>query len=50
VLVAVHAVDKADVEKAAKVLEGEKADQLEWLDSEGHKLDDGQERDGTATS
>ena len=43
VLVAVHATDKADVEKAAEVLEEEEADQLEWIDSEGRKLDDSEE-------
>ena len=42
VLVAVHATDRADVDKAAKVFEQEKADKLEWIDSEGRKLDDGQ--------
>lgn len=38
VLVAVHATDKSDVEKAAEVLEGEGADELDWLDAEGRKV------------
>jgi hypothetical protein len=41
VLVAVHAEDRSDVEKAAKVLDGEHADQVEWLDAEGRRVDDG---------
>ena len=50
VLVAVHAADKADVDKAAEVLGDEKSDQLQWLDSEGRKLGegDGQESGGRA--
>ncbi|HEV3401736.1 MAG TPA: general stress protein [Acidimicrobiales bacterium] len=47
-LVAVHATEKADVEKAAEVLEEEKADKLEWIDSEGRKLEEGQDREGGA--
>lgn len=39
VLVAVHAADKADVDKATRVLEGEHPDQLDWLDAEGRKVD-----------
>ena len=41
VLLAVHAVDKDDVDKAAKVMEGEGADQLEWIDAEGRKIEGG---------
>jgi hypothetical protein len=41
-LLAVHATDKADVEKAAKVLEDHGAEQLEWIDAEGRKLEEGQ--------
>ncbi len=37
VLVAVHAAEKEDVEKAAKILDGKKPDQLDWLDAEGKK-------------
>ena len=39
VLVAIHAEDKDDVEKAAKVLEKAGAEQLEWVDSEGRRLE-----------
>ncbi len=49
VLVAVHAADKGDVERAAKILEDEGADKLEWIDSDGRKLDDG-EGDGEGDS
>lgn len=41
VLVAVHATDRSDVEKAAEVLQDEKADKLEWIDSDGQPLEDG---------
>ncbi|MGI9022550.1 MAG: hypothetical protein ACR2HV_04845 [Acidimicrobiales bacterium] len=46
VLVAVHASDKADVDKAAEVFEKEDADQVEWLGPDGRRLDD----DGTGGS
>jgi hypothetical protein len=47
VLVAVHAADKDDVDKAAKVLEGEHPDGVEWLDAEGRKMNDGEEPGAT---
>ena len=39
VLVAVHAEDRADVEKAAKVLEKAGSQELEWIDAEGHRVE-----------
>ena len=42
VLVAVHAADKTDVDKAARVLEDEEAEQLQWIDAEGRKIGDGE--------
>jgi len=42
VLVAVHTAEKDDVEKAAEVLAGEHPDQLDWLDADGKKTDEGQ--------
>jgi hypothetical protein len=50
VLVAVHAADKSDVDKAAEVLQDEKADKLEWIDSEGRRLRDGGEGEGGGDS
>jgi hypothetical protein len=43
VLVAVHAAEKADVESAAEVLQGQGADRLEWLDADGRRMGDGQD-------
>ncbi|MDQ6797335.1 MAG: hypothetical protein M3011_04810 [Actinomycetota bacterium] len=43
VLLAVHAADKDDVEKAAEILKGKHPDRLDWLDAEGKKMDDGSE-------
>jgi len=43
VLLAVHAAEKDDVEKAAKILEGKQPDHLDWLDAEGKKIGDGGE-------
>lgn len=40
VLVAVHAAAKDDVDTAAKVLEGEHPDRLDWLGADGKKLSD----------
>jgi hypothetical protein len=37
--VAVHAEDREDVERAAEVLEKGGAQQLEWLDSEGRRVE-----------
>ena len=48
VLLAVHAADKSDVEKAAEVLEDHDAQQLEWIDGEGRKLEDGEASGGPA--
>jgi hypothetical protein len=45
VLVAVHAADRDDVDKAAKVLEGKHPDQIDWLDAEGKRVD-GQDQAG----
>ena len=39
VLLAVHAADKDDVDKAAEVLRKHDADRLEFVDGEGRKLD-----------
>ncbi|MDQ4068366.1 MAG: hypothetical protein M3203_02645, partial [Actinomycetota bacterium] len=39
VLVAVHAEERSDVEKAAKVLEEAGSQQLEWIDSEGRRAE-----------
>jgi len=41
VLVAVHAADEADVDKAGEVLEGEHPDQLDWLNAQGKKMSEG---------
>jgi hypothetical protein len=41
VLVAVHARDRADVERSAQVLEEQGSDQLEWLDQQGHRIQQG---------
>lgn len=38
VLVAVHAADKDDVDKAAEVLRDEDPDQLDWLDADGKRI------------
>jgi len=43
VLLAVHAADKADVTKAAKILEGKQPDRLDWLDAEGKRTGEGGE-------
>ncbi|MDQ6839162.1 MAG: hypothetical protein M3137_12740 [Actinomycetota bacterium] len=37
VLVAVHAAEKDDVDKATKVLESEHPQRIDWLDAEGRK-------------
>ena len=53
VLVAVHAAEKADVEKAAKVLEDEGPDQLDWIGPDGTRqdgADGGGESDGGGAS
>ena len=42
VLVAVHAAEKDDVDRAAKVLQGEGAQRIERLDAEGRRVGDGQ--------
>ncbi len=39
VLVAVHAEERGDVEKAAKALEEAGAQQLEWIDAEGRRVE-----------
>ncbi len=41
VLVAVHAAEKGDVDKAAEVFEKEGADQINWLGPDGRRLGDG---------
>jgi hypothetical protein len=42
VLIAVHGADRADVEKAAKELEAQGPEKLDWIDAEGHRVDDQQ--------
>ena len=49
-LVAVHAAEKSDVAKAAKVLEDEHPDQLEWLGPDGKRLESGGESNADSDS